>query len=237
MNQFKITQKLITVLKELSEEINLKDYKWDIPKNCPIEIPKSNNSIFEKNIYLKENLRFILQEQQNLNHYYWIIQQWGGIASFKQNPTNDERIIKFIEELKNTKLTKNSFDRISSFSKVASFIDPDHFAIYDSRVIYALNWLIFNYAPEMHLFSQPLGRSTELAKYDMQTLFRLSRKKYTYRIYKSAYQDYCQLMKELSIEIYGAGSKPYLLEMLLFMIAPTKIVQDIERNVSIMINI
>lgn len=76
MNQFKITQKLITVLKELSEEINLKDYKWDIPKNCPIEIPQSNNSIFEKNIYLKENLRFILQEQQNLNHYYWIIQQW-----------------------------------------------------------------------------------------------------------------------------------------------------------------
>ncbi len=84
-------------------------------------------------------MRFILQEQQNLNHYYWIIQQWGAIASFKQNPTNDERIIKFIEELKNTKLTKNSFDRISSFSKVASFIDPDHFAIYDSRVIYALN--------------------------------------------------------------------------------------------------
>ncbi|MCU4315604.1 hypothetical protein KTH93_13390 [Acinetobacter bereziniae] len=142
-----------------------------------------------------------------------------------------------MEELKNTKLTKNSFDRISSFSKVASFIDPDHFAIYDSRVIYALNWLIFNYAPEMHLFGQPLGRSTELAKYDMQTLFRLSRKKYTYRSYKSAYQDYCQLMKELSIQIYGTGSKPYLLEMLLFMIAPTKIVQDIERNVSIMINI
>ncbi|ENU57800.1 hypothetical protein L291_2288 [Acinetobacter guillouiae MSP4-18] len=134
------------------------------------------------------------------------------------------------------KLTKNSFDCISSFSKVASFINPDNHAIYDSRVIYALNWLIFNYAPEIELFYQPLGRSSELAKYDMQTIFRLSKKKYVYRSNKSAYQDYCKLMKVLSIEVYGKGSKPYLLEMLLFVIAPIKIVGEIEAKVSVAIN-
>ena len=57
-----------------------------------------------------------------------------------------------------------------------------------------------------------------------------------YRSNKSAYQDYCKLMKELSIEVYGKGSKPYLLEMLLFVIAPIKIVGEIEAKVSVAIN-
>lgn len=229
-------QKLITVLKDLSEEFNLEHYDWGIPSSCPIEIPELNDSNFEKNRYLKENLKDFLLKQQSLDCYYWIIQQWGGIGSFKQNDVNDARIKKFIIEMGQDKLTKNSFDCISSFSKVASFINPDDHAIYDSRVIYALNWLIFNYAPEIELFYQPLGRSSELAKYDMQTIFRLSKKKYVYRSNKSAYQDYCKLMKELSIEVYGKGSKPYLLEMLLFVIAPIKIVGEIEAKVSVAIN-
>lgn len=43
-------------------------------------------------------------------------------------------------------------------------------------VIYALNWLILNYASEIHLFSETLGSSTVRAKYDVQTVFRLIRK-------------------------------------------------------------
>ncbi|WP_419279240.1 hypothetical protein [Acinetobacter guillouiae] len=53
-------QKLITVLKDLSEEFNLEDYDWGIPSSCPIEIPELNDSNFEKNRYLKENLKDFL---------------------------------------------------------------------------------------------------------------------------------------------------------------------------------
>ncbi|ALH96746.1 hypothetical protein AOY20_12800 [Acinetobacter equi] len=134
-------------------------------------------------------------------------------------------------------LTKNSFERISSFSKVASFINPTEYVIYDSRVIYALNWLLFNYAPEVELFTQPQGRNSELIKYDMQTIFRLSSKKYTYRSHKIAYHAYCKLIKQLSVDVYGVSRQPYLLEMLLFNIAPNFIVKDIEEKVRLKIDL
>lgn len=230
-------QKLITVLKKLSEEFSLENYEWGVPNNCPIEIPTLNNSNFEQNIYLKENLKNVLILTGSLNHFYWIIQQWGGIASFKKNDLNDAKIIKFLAELEKKALTKISFERISSFSKVASFLNPNDYVIYDSRVIYALNWLLFNYAPHVNLFVQPQSRNSELVKYDMQTIFRLSGKKHIFRSHKNAYHEYCDLMKILSIDVYGVGSQPYLLEMLLFNIAPNAILKDIEKRVSVKINL
>ena len=227
---------LIKILKEISDEIDIKSYQWEIPKNCPIEIPTSIVSNLEQNIYLKENLKNVLKLKGNLEHCYWIIQKWGGIGSFKKNKINNDKIEFFKAELNEKTLKKSSFYRISSLSKVASFIDPEKYAIYDSIVIYALNWLIFNHEPDLDLFYQPLGRSSELAKYDMQTIFRLTGRKYKYRENKQAFHEYCELIKQLAVAVYGAESKPYMMEMLLFIIAPTKIVQCIENNVSVMIN-
>lgn len=230
-------QKLISVLKELSVKYDVKTYNWEIPDNCPVKIPDDIESNFDRNVYLKEYLHTILEQDNCISIYYWIIQEWGGISSFKHNNVNDTKILKFITELDKKSLTKNSFERISSFSKVASFINPTEYVIYDSRVIYALNWLLFNYAPEVELFTQPQGRNSELIKYDMQTIFRLSSKKYTYRSHKIAYHAYCKLIKQLSVEVYGVSRQPYLLEMLLFNIAPNFIVKDIEEKVRLKIDL
>ncbi|NDV14389.1 hypothetical protein GZH52_16675 [Crenobacter sp. HX-7-9] len=135
--------------------------------------------------------------------------------------------------MKDGKLTKSTFECISSLSKVASFLDPDHYVIYDSRAIYTLNWLLFNLENEAALFPQPNGRSSDLAKFDMQTIFRLSKKKISYRSYKNAYHDYCNIVKHLNEEVFGEGSKPYLLEMLLFMVAPRWTVGSIEKSVTV----
>ena len=229
--------KLISVLKELSVQHDIKNYNWDIPQNCPIQIPDHLASNFDRNIYLKEHLNEALNKDDCLPAYYWMIQEWGGISSFKRNELNDAKILKFLKELEKKSLTKVSFDRISSFSKVASFIQPGEYVIYDSRVIYSLNWLLFNYASEWELFSQPQSRNSELMKYDMQTIFRLTGKNPTYRSHKNAFNEYCDLIKMLSIEIYGQSSKPYLLEMLLFTVAPNAIVADVEKRVSLKINL
>lgn len=230
-------QKLISVLKDLSLAHDVKNYYWEMPESCPLTIPTDIVANFERNIFLKENLYAVLNQDNALFIYYWIIQEWGGIKSFKRHEKNDAKVLKFLDELNNKSLTKISFERISSLSKVASFINPKDYVIYDSRVIYALNWLLFNYAPNEMLFIQPEGRNSELAKHDMQTIFRLSGKKHTYRSHKIAYQEYCELIKALAIEVYGNGSQPYSLEMLLFAIAPDFIVKDIEKKVSLVISL
>jgi hypothetical protein len=42
-------------------------------------------------------------------------------------------------------------------------------------------------------------------------------------------------MQDLSTEVFGKGSKPYKAEMLLFAIAPTWVVRDIEKSIALAI--
>jgi hypothetical protein len=58
----------------------------------------------------------------------------------------------------------------------------------------------------------------------------------TYKSYKTAYFEYCELLNFLSKEVYGED-KPYKVEMLLFLIAPTKIIECIEKKTTITINV
>lgn len=222
---------LVETLKWIARTCPLENFEWAIPSNCPVAIPDSKRSGYAKNVHLKENFHSIIGNDQALKSHYWAIQEWGGIGSFKKNERNDHRIRMFVEELGKGKLTRRSFECISSLSKVASFIDPKNYFIYDSRAIYSLNWLLFNYSSEKLLFPQPVGRSTDLAKYDMQTIFRLTKRQFEFRSYKAAFHEYCTLIKCLSPEVFGLDSKPYKLEMLLFTIAPTWIIENIENAV------
>ena len=228
--------KLIKRLKKLSVQVPLEEnFDWEFPVS-PIDIPENIDSVYLKNIYLKENFNKILQNDSDLKNHYWIIREWGGIKSLKQNDKNDEKINKFKKQLSTDKLTKETFNLISSFSKLASFIDPTKYAIYDSRAIYSLNWLLFNFTDTTELYPQPSGRNPKLAKYDLSTIFNLTKKDITYKSHKIAYFEYCKLLKFLSKEVYNED-KPYKIEMLLFLIAPTKIIDSIEKNTKITIDI
>jgi hypothetical protein len=229
-------ENLIKALKKLSLDNPLEKFKWDIPTNCPISIPEDQQSGFEKNIYLKENFKETISADKTLKSHYWVVQDWGRISSFKQNDRNNNRIQTFMRELEKDSLTRSSFDCISSLSKIASFINPEKYAIYDSRAIYTLNWLLFNQSGLAELFPQPIGRSAELSKYDMQTIFRLTKRPLIYKSHKVAYHQYCTLLKSLTPQVFGEDTKLYKLEMLLFMVAPTDIVGQIESSVSLKIN-
>ena len=225
-------EKIIYKLKIFADK-NL--YEWQIPHGCPIDIPDSLQTEFDKNVYLKENFYKLPKDEQE-KHFYWIIQEWGGIKSFKRSEKNDERIKKFLNELNKLKVGGDSFSCISSLSKIASFTAPQNYAIYDSRVIYSLNWLLFNYTDEYELFPQPNGRNVELSKYNLDTIFRLTKRNFSYINNSQAYIKYCNLLKELTPKIYGENGEIYMLEMLLFTIADSAIVKELEKSVSMNID-
>lgn len=229
-----ILNNLTDVLIELSNKYPLREnFSWEFPEGCPLEIPTEVESQFDRNIYLKHNLSQLLSKE-NLGNRYWVIQEWGGIRSLKQNDRNDALLLKLDSELQKGQLTRPTFSIISSLSKVASFIDHTNYAIYDSRVIYSLNWLMFKHTNETEFFPQPSGRNAELAQFELNTIFNLSERKVTYISYKTAYHDYCSLLKELAMAVYGEN-EPYLVEMLLFAIAPSYIVNDIKSSLSLTI--
>jgi len=224
---------LIDILNKLKRKYKIEDYyTWNFSDDVPITIPDYITDNFSRNIYLKENYHTALENDINLKNHYWIIQKWGGITSLKQNDRNDMKIKKFKEELNKDKLTKDSFNTISSFSKIASFMDSEKYVIYDSRVIYSLNWLLFNYTNIKELYPQPSGRNPKTSLYDMATIIRLANQNHIYKSHKIAYHDYCKLLTKLSKEVYGEA-KPYKLEMLLFILAPSEIVESIKSSVSI----
>ena len=228
--------KLTKRLKELSAQVPIEEnFDWEFP-TAPIEMPENINTPYLKNIYLKENFSEVLKNDHDLANHYWIIQKWGGIKSLKQNDRNNEKINKFKKQLSDRKLSRETFNLISSFSKLASFINPNEYAIYDSRAVYSLNWLLFNFVDETELYPQPSGRNPKLSQFDLSTIFNLTGRGVTYISHKTAYFEYCDLLKSLSKEVYG-NDKPYKIEMLLFLIAPTKIIECIEKKTIIMINI
>jgi hypothetical protein len=226
---------MIEHLKEMAKAIPLEtEYHWELPAKLPIEIPASITGSFSQNVYLKENLASVLEQDNDLTAHYWVIRDWGEIRTFKSEDRNDAVIRTFKEEILKGKLTRTSFNSISSLSKLSSFWEPERYAIYDSRAVFSLNWIIFRYSKDKRLFPQPAGRNAEIAKYDIGTLFTLSGIDHRYRSYTTAYHEYCSLLQDLSEEIYRSR-KPYFAEMLLFLAAPTKIIADIKRSVTVTI--
>lgn len=227
-------QRLVKKLKDMAEQIDIeKTYSWETPSS-PLDIPDDIHGDYEKNVYLKHHLNALLTDDFS-SVDYWIVRQWGGIKSFKQNQTNDLRIVKFKKQLQKGVLTRESFGLISSFSKIASFLYPENYAIYDSRVIYALNWLLLTHTDTHEFFLQPTSRNTTMTKYDMGTILRLRDPGMEYVSYKTSYHQYCVLMQELSMQVYGS-IYPYLLEMLLFTAAPSLVLGEIMSSVNLIID-
>jgi hypothetical protein len=225
---------MIEHLKEMAEAMPLETaYDWELPPNPPLEIPANITGAYAQNVYLKDNLAPVLKEDDDFTKHYWIIQEWGGIRTFKKCDRNAALIRKFKKEISNGKLTRPSFESISSLSKLSSFWEPARYAIYDSRAVFSLNWIIFRYSSDKQLFPQPPGRNAEMSKYDLDTLFRLSGIDHRYHSRITAYHAYCSLLQDLSEQIYGSR-KPYFAEMLLFA-APTRIIEDIKRSVTVTI--
>ncbi len=228
---------MIATIKRLAEALPLEQhFNWDIPEKVPINIPQEIVGKFNRNVYLKEHLVKEFESNNNLELNYWIIREWGGIKTFQNNEHNNQQIEDFRQQLNQNQLQRSTFNVISSLSKLASFWYPEMYSIYDSRSIFSLNWLIFRHTNDRQLFPQPVGRNAAVSMYDTSTLYRLSGLNFIERDWKTAYHEYCALLRDLAREAFNKD-RPYYVEMLLFVIAPQLIVDDILMNTTVKINI
>ena len=171
---------------------------------------KGKENIPQKTEFLKKELKNKLKIKKNDNKAYldfakWVIGSWGGI----KNPPSTDKILKYQQNVFDGRL---SFDSISSFSKVASFLNDTEYAVYDSRVAFTLNWLIYSngwYEKDkgnMKFFRQPSGKNTDMKIHQQKPIFMKhfrvpanNTKWFTENFYYSkeeTYQKYCTLLKE-----------------------------------------
>ena len=240
--------KVVNKLKEIRSKVDMNDrFKFDFSLkdesifNSKEKEELDGKKIYDKNILLKKIVcEKYKKNADNSELDFWLINNWGGIKSFKSNKKNIKKIDRFKKEIKGCKsMLVDSFNTISSLSKVASFMSPEDFVIYDARVIYSLNWLIFStndsdLQNSNKYFPIPNGRNSKLSQYDMKTILNIGHninlkggEDELYYRKNVAYFEYCNFIKENVEEILGAGAKPYQLEMLLFVISEEEIYNEI----------
>lgn len=244
-----------------------KVYQWSVPLDGLVRLEVisleelyrlNQQTLYEKEIALKFLLEKKLQEfyKTDIDRFealcMWIIQDWGGIKGAKPHTTMP-RIYAFI------KAEKPKYEALPSVSKVGMFMYPGKNIIYDTRVIYALNWAILSQNAGSHFFPIPGGRNSKMNAFDMEVLVRLSQaKKYkpekrsdlNRRNYidvidrslfieeKEAYYEAAKLIGEVNKTLWkdDRAQYPFYTEMLLFSSADIEVFHDITNAVSLSIN-
>ncbi len=225
---------------------------------CPIEINFPDQSL-EGHLYLKHQLFYELEKKFNnkeneilIKDCSWIINDWGKIKLDLTKQQNKEIILNFLEKIYNNKVIFEQEEEcriISSLSKIASFCKPEKYAIYDSKAVMSLNWLLIKYAiknskvEDTLIFPQPPGVSKILKSSNLETLCNLSI--YNFEKYKEIekYDKYCELLKNLSNKMFEKldtksefKNWPYLAEMFLFLYSDSK-VGELEKDIKKSINV
>ncbi|NER11991.1 hypothetical protein GWK08_00930 [Leptobacterium flavescens] len=215
-------------------------------------------SLYEKEVKLKFILRDKLQENFEYNPSLfnalcmWIIRDWGGIKGAKEESTIPS-LIKFINS------EKPAYDRLPSLSKAGMFMFPEKNIIYDSRVIYSLNWVLLSQEAGSHFFPIPGGRNSKMNAFDMNVLIRLfnaekykpekrsqlKNRNYISEIDKSLYVDEkdayfeaISLIKKVNQLLWDdeRSEFPFYTEMILFSAADVEIFHDITSKLKVRIS-
>jgi hypothetical protein len=181
------TNKIANFLKDYESNIDL--YSWGERLNLNglyhLNVISANRvkelnskSALERDILLKSLLASPMNESFKTDKDLfnkicdWIIKEWGGIKS----ETNSKTQIAISEFIENKTSGELSFNRISSVSKVISFMYPEKHIIYDSRVSTSLNWILLSTEAAKKFFPVPEGRNSKLAAFDIETIIRLRHK-------------------------------------------------------------
>lgn len=241
-----------------------KIYNWklNVEKLNSLEILEVNEyetlinatSDFERELKIKEIIYKKLHEFRSNELvfekiYLWIVKDWGGISTGK----NENIRLSINEFLGQTE--KIGFERISSISKICSFMFPDKYVIYDSRVIYSINWILLLQNAGEKFFPIPEGRNSKMKAFDINTLIRIKNIN-NYRIFekdlkdknfiskadksfffptKDAYKIFVDLIKEIHQKLWNNENleKLYFTEMLLFSLADKEIYEEITNTISL----
>lgn len=144
---------------------DLKEMKW------VDDLIKSKDNRFVKTLRLREEIQHVTFDTKLSK---WIVEDWGGITTGKNKSL--EKCIEDAEESAKSHEAQGystdqifEFYRIASWSKHIAFRHPKHYAIYDARVIYSLNWLLFK-AGSKKYFPFPSSRNSVMELLDYRIL-------------------------------------------------------------------
>lgn len=131
---------------------------------------------------------------------------------------------------------------------------PKEYIIYDARVAYAINWILLKTKSLKIFFPIPESRNSKLNAINVSTLIRMSNAKpYIDNIGNSkiiskcdknlfidkskTYVTLCDLISQINMNLWDDDKKqyPFYTEMLLFLLADTKIFSDILNSCSLII--
>lgn len=158
-------------------------YKWSIGPSAQaklaqlleLELPlqKKGESSMSLNRRIRDRVRQALHsrsttQQQAAALYKWIVGDWGGIrnglgtvagwadATAGWHGNYDDRVLFAFADLQGNK-------RISSFTKVFAYANPDEHAIYDSRVAVCLNLAMHKLQVHWR-FYMPASRNAQIVR-------------------------------------------------------------------------
>lgn len=225
-------------IKDLSKLLKLFLSMKDMEKRFNVKIPVlpdfcdenefSGKTDFTNNLKLKDFIKREFKKIKNdekMKMANWIVSDWGGLPAI-QNGIRKNLIETDIEKFFSDKsdkieisLSKNEY--VSPRSKVLSFMDPEKFAICDSRVIFSLNWLLFiTRDNELIQFHKLPTRNRICKAYSIEYIQKKfpELKKPTLL---SDYSDVLDLLKKLTAEMKKSQKEWNLAstEMLLFQLA------------------
>ena len=221
-----IVKGLATLLKPFVS-FNLNDYFTKLRYDCPgISMDEQNRlktiEAFYGQLELKRLVGELLQGSfTNWAVDEWIVHQWGGIRTFDISRHN--RITEFRDHLATGSLIPLEFQRISSLSKIASFVSRDKYFIYDSRVAFSLNGLLLKMwqgNPNLPIRFFPLPSAQGGRDEMMRRMICQLCPTATYLSKEETYIEYNNLILNLSQEI-KKDLPPCWIEMLLFVLGKT----------------
>lgn len=206
-------------------------WKNPIPDVCNFHLAKHNS--YAANVEFKEFIaekiggteKFNkLSESERLDWVEIIVKKWGGIripAACAKNEINND-------------ISKVLFNGIASRSKLLSFVSPNEYAIYDSRVSASLNAIQFLAGAEGSngiMFNYADGENKVIGNNKTKKGFRHT-KPFTEKCFVTRYGQTEEILEEKSIPIYKiyigllkelqgrlSDCKLYDLEMALFYFA------------------
>ena len=255
--------KIVDYLKPFRDDV-AKSFNWGSPNysdldkafeiglfsNDEMDILLSMDSMYERNVLIKTLISKKLtkpMEGKEADYYNWIVKEWGRIKAYNKPPD-------YVTDSINTLIVDNylSLNSIASMSKIAGFMYPEKFVIYDARVCYSLNWILLKNKASDKYFPVPESRNTKLKAFDIGVIIRLINAE-TYHIPQDdnsilkktikhkdnelyvdqgkAYTTLCELICQVNDLLWENDDEkkryPFHTEMILFVIADQDIVIDI----------
>ena len=180
MNNVKNIKRLVKYLSSEDVKKQCSEYNWKIPSDVKQYIGEKCAVSLEKKAGIEKNYSFFYHMNKHYNDLkttykkkklcMWMINKWGGIWNIGDDIYNTA-----LDNIDAFNINSDlEFERIASWSKYLTIVNPNKYAIYDTRIAFCLNALKIIYDLDIKYFPMPAGgRNKTINSLNMATIINL----------------------------------------------------------------